>query len=185
MSLLRTICRAAVGPIAVVCLAGTAAGCGYALTGRGSFLPAYIRTIGIPMFVNRTRVPDLEIEITEKVRAEFIGRGRYDIQPDATNADAVLTGEVVAIAVDPASFTSDQIASRYVVTMIVRVELRDLRADEILWEDPRLAFRQEYDAQTGSSILDPTAFLAQDANAYERMLNDFARTIVSAILEAF
>ena len=28
-------------------------GCGYALAGRGSFLPAYIQTIGIPQFGNR------------------------------------------------------------------------------------------------------------------------------------
>jgi hypothetical protein len=29
-----------------------AASCGYALAGRGSFLPEYIRTLGIPMFGN-------------------------------------------------------------------------------------------------------------------------------------
>ena len=29
-------------------------GCGYALAGRGNFLPSYIRTIGIPNFENHT-----------------------------------------------------------------------------------------------------------------------------------
>jgi len=32
-------------------------GCGYALAGRGSFLPATIMTIGIPAFTNHTTVP--------------------------------------------------------------------------------------------------------------------------------
>ena len=31
-----------------------AASCGYALAGRGSFLPDYIKTLGIPMFGNAT-----------------------------------------------------------------------------------------------------------------------------------
>ena len=35
------------------------------------------------------------------------------------------------------------------------------------------------------AALDPAAFFGQDANALERMTSDFARTIVSAILEAF
>ena len=29
-------------------------GCGYALAGRGNFLPSYIRTIGVPAFENHT-----------------------------------------------------------------------------------------------------------------------------------
>ena len=35
-------------------------GCGYSLAGRGSFLPAYIKTIGVPQFTNRTAVFDLD-----------------------------------------------------------------------------------------------------------------------------
>ena len=45
------------------------AGCGYALAGRGSFLPEYIKTIGVPAFVNRTTVFNLETLLTQKVRA--------------------------------------------------------------------------------------------------------------------
>ena len=70
------------------------AGCGYALAGRGSFLPAYIQTIGVPTFANRTTVFNLETLLTQKVRAEFIGRGKYQILPEDTGVDAVLTGEV-------------------------------------------------------------------------------------------
>ena len=71
--------------------------CGYSLAGRGSFLPAYIRTIGIPTFANRTVVFNLETMVTQKVRSEFIGRGKYQILPEATSVDALLTGEVTAV----------------------------------------------------------------------------------------
>ena len=50
------------------------------LAGRpGSFLPDYIKTIGVPTFANRTTVFNLETLLTQKVRAEFIGRGKYQI----------------------------------------------------------------------------------------------------------
>jgi len=48
-----------------------------------------------------------------------------------------------------------------------------------------VTFRQEYDATAGRSAIDPAAFFQQDTNALERMSTEFARTIVSAILEAF
>ena len=49
--------------------------CGYSLAGRGSFLPDYINTIGVPTFANQTSVFDVEQLLTQRVRAEFIGRG--------------------------------------------------------------------------------------------------------------
>ena len=160
-------------------------GCGYSLAGRGSFLPDYIKTIGVPNFGNRTTVFNLETQLTQKVRSEFIGRGRYQIVPDANNVDALLTGEVTGVNVTPASFTDQQLASRYIITMTASVALRDVRENKVLWENPGLVFRQEYEAQAGQTAADPAAFFNQDTNALDRMSTDFARSIVSAILEAF
>ena len=159
--------------------------CGYALAGRGAFLPAYIQRIGVPTFVNRTTVFNLETLLTQKVRAEFIGRGKYQILPETTGVDALLTGEVTSVSLTPASFTNEQLASRYALTMTARIELRDMRENKILWENPSVMFRQEYDATGGTSVADPAAFFQQDTNALERISTEFARTIVSAILEAF
>ncbi len=67
--------------LAVVSLACGGSSCGYALAGRGSFLPAYIRTIGIPQFANTTPYYELEQVFTERVRTEFINRGKYRVLP--------------------------------------------------------------------------------------------------------
>jgi len=173
--------------VAAAVAATFVAGCGYSLAGRGSFLPPEIKSIGIPPFINRTAIFNLETQLTQKVRTEFIGRGRYQILPEASGVDAVLTGEVSNISVQPASFTPQQLASRYIITMSARVELRDTKTNTVLWENPALLFRQEYDAPTSTTggIPDPAAFLGQDLNALDRITNEFARTIVSAILEAF
>jgi hypothetical protein len=161
------------------------AGCGYALAGRGSFLPAHIRSIGVPTFTNRTSVFNLESLLTERVRAEFIGRSKYQILPQRTGVDAVLVGDIASVTVTPASFSSQQLASRYLIMMSVSIQLRDLRDDKVLWENPSLLFREEYDATAGRSVVDPIAFFGQEANALDRVSGEFARAIVSAILEAF
>jgi hypothetical protein len=160
-------------------------GCGYALAGRGSFLPSYIQTIGVPTFSNRTTVFNLETTLTQKVRSEFIGRGKYRILPEATGVDGLLTGEISAVTITPTSFNTAQLASRYTITMTARVEFRDTRANTVLWQNPNLVFTQDYEATSGANATDAAAFFNQDTNALDRMSTDFARSIVSAILEAF
>lgn len=160
--------------------------CGYSLAGRGSFLPDYIKVIGVPNFANRTTLFNLETQMTEKVRGELIGRGKYRIVPETQNVDAVLTGEVTGVNMTPLSISSTQLATRYSLTMTARVELRDQRDNKVLWENPNLIFRQEFDATgSGQTAVDPAAFFGQDQNALDRMTTEFSRSIVSAILEAF
>ncbi|MBK5296301.1 MAG: LptE family protein [Vicinamibacteria bacterium] len=169
--------------VALVALASSS--CGYALAGRGSFLPAYIQTIGIPQFINTTPVYELEQVFTERVRTEFINRGKYKVQPDNTGVDALLTGEILTIQLAPASFTDQQQASRYILTVTARIEFRDLKTNNVLWENPQWVFREEFEATAGTDALDPNAFLAQGSDALERVGAEFAKSIVSAILEAF
>ena len=162
--------------------------CGYALAGRGSALPASIKTMGIPLFTNRTTVFNLETTLTTKVRSEFAGRGKFDISPEGNNVDALLTGEITTVLIQPSSINANQLASRYAITMVAKVELKDLKSNMILWDNPSLVFRQEYDAtgsQTPQGAVDPSAYFGQDTNALDRLSTDFAKSIVSAILEAF
>jgi hypothetical protein len=160
-------------------------GCGYSLAGRGSFLPASIRVIGIPMFVNNTPLFEIEKRITQKVVSEFIGRGKFTVQPTTTGADAALLGEVSSITVAPATFTDERQAAKYVITAVTKIEFKDLKAYKVLWQNPYLAFREDYEVSNTSNVADPAAFLGQDINALDRLASELARTIVSAILEAF
>jgi len=166
-------------------------GCGYALAGRGNFLPSYIRTIGIPTFENHTSFFVLAELVTDKVRTEFIGRGNYKIVPEATGADAVLKGAVTNVTIIPTSISADQQASRYTITVTANIELRDVAKDTVLWTNPSLSVREEYDATSAISSSDPTGavdpstFFNQETNAVERVSNEFSRSVVSAILEAF
>jgi hypothetical protein len=163
-----------------------AAGCGYTLAGRGSFLPDYIRTIGIPAFGNITPYATVEQVFTEKVRIEFQSRGQYTVIPTEPGADGIVRGTITSISAAPVGYTDAQLARRYRFTVIVNTSFIDAKQQKPLWENPAVSFSDEYELASPTSItLDAQAFLGQERAAVDRMSTDFARTVVSAILEAF
>jgi hypothetical protein len=169
-----------------VLLALTSMGCGYALAGRGSFLPDYIRVVGIPQFENRSSFSQVEQILTEKVRSEFIGRGKYTVIPEAPGSDAVLSGEVLALSVQPVGFTEQQLASRYLLTWTMKVAFTDARTNEVLWSNDALSFRGEYELSTrGNTAIEGAVFVDQERSSIDRIASDVARSVVTSILEAF
>src|ERR671939_174236 len=94
------------GVLVVLCamLGIAGSGCGYSLAGRGSFLPSYIRTIGVPQFVNNTPIFELDRRVTDRVRSELLGRGKYKVLPDETGTDAVMTGELSSLPISAVTF---------------------------------------------------------------------------------
>ena len=173
----------------VVVLSLVSSSCGYSLAGRGSFLPASIKVIGIPEFVNNTPVFEAEKRISARMRSEFIGRGKYTVKSDVTadskNVDALLLGEISSISVVPAAVTEDRQAASYAVVLTAKVEFRDVKADKVLWSNPAMQFREEFEVSNVQNVTDANAFFGGNQNALERLATEFARTVVSAILEAF
>jgi hypothetical protein len=170
--------------LAVLVLATS--GCGYALAGRGSFLPDYIRIVGIPQLANHSAFFQVEQILTEKIRTEFIGRGRYTVVPTAEGADAVVTGTVRSITVQPIGFTEQQLASRYQFTLNMSIDFTDARTNQVLWSNANLVFREEYELGIRSNVeVDAATFLSQERTSFDRISDDVARTVATAILEAF
>jgi len=162
-----------------------ASSCGYALAGRGSSLPSYIKVIGVPLFKNATAIFDVDRIITERVRTELIGRGSYRVVPEATGVDALVEATITAVRLTPATFGEDLQANRYNVTITARVTFRDLRANRDIWVNPSASFTDEYQIQTSGAEIDAATFIGQEGNAFTRLATDFARSVVSAMLEAF
>ena len=170
----------------ILLLAFTGSGCGYALAGRGSFLPDYIMVVGIPQFENRSSFSQVEQILTEKVRSEFIGRGKYNVIPDVSGSDAVLTGEVVGLSAQPVSLNEQQLASRYLITWTIKVAFTDARTNEVLWSNDALTFRGEYELSTrGNTAIEGAVFVDQERSSIDRIASDVARSVVTSILEAF
>lgn len=177
---MKKILRLSFVVLAVLALSG----CGYSLAGRGSFLPEYIRTIGIPLFVNNSPVIEADRILTEKVRTEFVSRGKFTAVDRRTDVDAVLIGEITSVSIQPAAVNQNQQATRYAVIITAKLEFSDLKQNKVLWTNSAMQFRDEFEVGT-TGTADVTSFFGQNANALDRLGTEFARAIVSAITEAF
>lgn len=163
-----------------------AAGCGYTLAGRGQYLPTYITAISVPPFGNTTPIPRIDQIFTSKVRAEFQNRGQYRVVTGDTGADGLVKGTITGLGALPVAFTASQLARRLRLTVVLAVSFEDLRQKKVLWENPALSFSDEYElASPGSLGGDAGAFIGQETAVIDRLGDDFARNVVTAILEAF
>ena len=95
----------------------------------------------MPQFTNLTSIPDVDRRVTERVRSELIGRGKWTVKPDATGVDGLITGDIVAITVAPAAFNNQQQAIRYALILTARVEFKDMKANKVLWSNPSMQYQ--------------------------------------------
>ena len=172
-------CARALLALAIVSL--LVSGCGYHAAGRASRLPSELRTIAVPGFVNQTQTFRIEQQLTGAVVREFISRTQYRIANEENDsADAVLRGTVLSTELAPVTYDSETgRASSALVTVTVKVSLVD-RKGKVLYENRNYVFRQQY--QVSREI---SSFFEEESPAVERLSQDFARTLVSNILEAY
>lgn len=164
-------------------LAFFAAGCGYALAGRSSALPANIRTIGIPMLVNQSVTPDLDQILTNAIRQEVQSKGRFRVTHESTGVDAVLTGTIMPVQTNLTGLTEARQAQRYIVTVSANIEFRELPANTVYWANPTFRASEEYELPTGAGATDQTLVFQADRQALERLARTFARALVASIFE--
>ncbi len=162
----------------------TSPACGYSLAGRGNFLPAYIKVIAIPPFVNHSSVANIDQILTEATVQEFISRGRH-VKPGTEGADAILTATVLSVATTPLAFTTGRQVSSLQIVVTADVEFKDTHADKVLWANKSVQVRDQYDVSSTTNPNDAGAFLSGNANALQRLAKAFASQVVTSILEAF
>ena len=166
---------------AVVLAALALCSCGYHIVGKGNILPDHIKTIAVPAFVNETQTYKLEQMLTGAVVREFTTRANYRIIPNADDdTDAILRGTVLSAATAPSTYdaTTGRVAS-VLVTVNMKVELTG-RDGKMLYENEQYQFREQYQVSQGFA-----SFFQEDSPALQRLTQDFARTLVSNILEGF
>jgi hypothetical protein len=171
--------RTRAGSMAILAL--SISGCGYRTAGQAVKLPADVHTIAVPMFENRTTSYRIEQTLTTAVVREFNSRTNYRIaNRDSDDADATLHGAVVSTYISPLTYDSTTgRTSSALVTVNMKVTLTG-RDGKILFENQAYSFRQQYEVSREVS-----SFFQEESPALERLSRDFARTLVSNILENY
>jgi hypothetical protein len=174
--------RGAIVALAVLLLSAVAPGCGYRLVGTSSNLPPKLKKLYVAPFINQTTRAELDQRLTEQVTQEWVRRGRFQLVSSPEQADAVLSGTIVAALVIPVQFDQEGRATQYQLTVSADIQLVDRTGQKpvTLWRDPRFARSSPYNVNVNA-----TNYFDQEIQAIDQLSLDFARALVVTILEGF
>lgn len=172
----------------VAVLAASLSGCGYHVAGHSSELPKTIHVIAVPAMENKTTSYRIEQKLTAATIHEFLAKTQYKVVTDADGGDAVLTGKVMSLEVIPllynntTSSTGVQTAqaTAMLITMRCDVTFMDRLSQKVLYHNDNFVFRNEYELSS-----DVQSFFQEGDPAVDRMAQDFASRLVTAVTENY
>jgi outer membrane lipopolysaccharide assembly protein LptE/RlpB len=179
-----------------IALSGCVTGCGYHVAGRTTdALPKSVHVIAVPPMENKTTTFKVEQKLTAATIHEFLAKTNYKVISDPNGGDAVLAGKVLSLEVVPllyqsaTSTSSTTQATAMLVTMKCEVTLTERDNDKVLYHTNNFVFRNEYQLGTTGAAA-PTqgqveSFFQEGEPALDRMAQDFASRLVSAVMENY
>jgi outer membrane lipopolysaccharide assembly protein LptE/RlpB len=126
-------------------------GCGYHLAGRGTALPADLRTLSVVMFKNRTTQPFLENYVTNDVLERFAREGLFELTENSARADAVLSGAITGYSSVPIAYDKNDSIAEYRSTITVNATLRRRSNGRVFWKG-NISWSEEYPANLDKTI---------------------------------
>lgn len=166
---------------ALLCAMAMLAGCGYHVSGKGELLPKTLRTIAIPAFGNITVRYKLTDRIPQAIAQELIARTRYQVIPDVGQADAVLNGTILNFIAYPILF--DQAIGRATALQVnvrMAITLTERATGKVLYANNNFEMKERYEIS-----IDPEKYFEESDTALNRLCQQTARQLVTAILENF
>jgi len=161
------------------------AGCGYATR---SIMAAGDPSIYVQNFVNKIDVthetsdestyyaykPAMESDITRGVIDRFIFDGNYKIE-SLRDATYLLKGDLIEFRREPLGYDANDNVTEYRLSVVVNMELRNLKTNELVWQESRFAGESTY--RTGGQ------FAKSESTALDEAVEDLSRRIVERTVE--
>lgn len=157
-------------------LASLSTGCGYHLQGTGA-IPT--REIYLQPLVNRTDKLDLAVLMTAAVREELAHRARGTQPASASEAAAILSGEITHYGVEQVTLDPRGQANRYEVVVTARVKLVGKDGKE-LYHNERFLHREVYERPEAIQ-----SFYDQEPQAQKALAAAFARDLLDTLAENY
>jgi hypothetical protein len=156
--------------------------CGYYVAGKADLVPKTVNIIAIPRFANVTTRYKLTDRLPDAIGREFIARTRYRIVTNPSEADAVLNGSVLNYVAFPTVFDNRTgRASGLQVNVTMQITLTERATGKVLFTRPSFEAHQRYEI----SVTSTGQYFEESETALDRLSQDVARDVVSAILENF
>jgi hypothetical protein len=172
---------AILAPISLALAGLTVTSCGYRVGGKADLVPKSIQTIAIPAFNSQSNRYPLADQLANQIGREFLARTRFTVSSDPATADAVLNGTVSNIfaysaVADPTSGKSTSI----LIQATLNIRLVERATGRVLYTNPGMSVKTYYAIAT-----DPHQTFDETGPAYQRLAEQVARDVVSAVVESF
>jgi hypothetical protein len=154
-------------------------GCGYGFRGTVNNLPPDIQGIYIPVFLNETIEPGIEIVFANALIYEF-NRSRVLEVVSESQAQAQIIGKIRSIAIDPVIYATLTQALQRRVTVTLEISCRRSDNQKVLWQDQNLSRYEVYSVTT-----DPNQTERNKQDALKKIAQDLSERIHNSILENF
>ncbi len=153
----------------------------YKPAGHGDGLPKHIKTLAIPPFQNPSLRFKVEQRFTSAVVDEALRRARsLNVVSTAEGADAVMLGSIKSFGIRPVLIDDLGRARLFEVIIVAGVTVRDQTKNKVIFDNQNYVFRGEYEISG-----DPTTFFTEEGPAVDRAAREFAKSVISTILEGF
>lgn len=153
----------------------------YKPVGRGDGLPKHIKSLAIPPFQNPSLRFKVEQRFTAAVVDEALRRSRaLHVTSTAEGADAVMLGTIKAFTFRPVLLDDLGRARLFEVAITIGLTVRDQTKNKILFQNQNFILRGEYEIAG-----DPKTFFSEEGPAVDRIAKDFAKSVMTTILEGF
>jgi hypothetical protein len=155
-------------------------GCGgYGFRGTVNNLPPDIKAVSIPVFVNESIEPGMEVIFANALIYEFSRSHILQVVSDS-QAQAQIIGKIKSIAVDPVVYANVAQALERKVTVTLEVICRRVDNQKVLWQNQSMARYENFQASN-----DPVLTQLNKEEAIKKIAKDLSEKIHNSILENF
>lgn len=143
---------------AAVFLAVAFMGCGYHFAGEQIGLPEDIHSLSVGTLVNRSREHGLEKTLAFALEREIHERGHFRMIEDPGGGDAVLSGTIREVRVQPVAFDANDLAEQYEIVVTLDFTLTRKDDGRVLWHVKGLRESDQYDASPNVVVTNSSQF---------------------------
>ena len=189
---------------ALLCL--VLAGCGYHFAGEKVSLPEDVHSVSVGHIENLSREQGLEKTLAFALEREVYIRRYFHMEEDPGAGDAVLSGTIRSVRVQPIAFDSNDQAVQFQVAVVIDLTLTRHGDGHVLWQVHGLRETDEYSASAPVVVTSASKFQqgtldatnvqnsqlsniqlteTERQQALKRLLGQMARDVYNQMVETF
>jgi hypothetical protein len=154
-------------PLSFVALVVAITGCGYHFGAEGSGLPPQAKTIYVEKFTNHSPDTGLDDQFDRYLKDEIAQHKRLELVDDRSQADLVLSGELLYVPQLATATNSVNEPIEYTQTFRANAQLTDQHTRQVIWRSTGIFATDTYAMVSTAVITTSPEFLQQNLRSQD------------------